>query len=227
MLLLAGPDRVANAMARSGVGDGTTVVVYDDTQNLFASRVWWSLRAYGFDSARLLDGGYPAWAAESRTVSNARPRAPATTFTPRAQLATRLTTADIRRLLGSPDVADPRRPRSGRVPRPRGQCQATRAHSRCRERAGRRDSQPGSQRLRDADELRSILHKANVTRGPTARLLRRLGRGRGQARVHPEPARPRRRGGLRRRLGGVGQPARSAGGALDARYARRGVSDSM
>ena len=62
-------------MARSGVGDGTTVVLYDDTQNLFASRVWWSLRAYGFDSARLLDGGYPAWATEARTVSNAQQRA--------------------------------------------------------------------------------------------------------------------------------------------------------
>ena len=37
-------------------------------------------------------------------MSNAQPSAPPTTFTPRAQLATRLTTADIRRLLGSPDV---------------------------------------------------------------------------------------------------------------------------
>ena len=166
VLLLAGPDRVANAMVRSGVGDGTTVVVYDDTQNLFASRVWWSLRAYGFDSTRLLDGGYPAWAAEARTVSNAQPSAPPTTFTPRAQLATRLTTADIRRLLGSPDVQilDARAPAEYR------------GHEGNAKRLGHipgavnvpvgATSQPGSQRLRDADELRSILHKANVTRGP-------------------------------------------------------------
>jgi thiosulfate/3-mercaptopyruvate sulfurtransferase len=166
VLLLAGPDRVANAMTRSGVGDGTTVVVYDDTQNLFASRVWWSLRAYGFDSARLLDGGYPAWATERRTVSNAQHSAPPTTFTPRAQLATRLTTADIRRLLGSPDVQilDARAPAEYR------------GHEGNAKRLGHipgavnvpvgATSQPGSQHLRDADELRSILHKANVTRGP-------------------------------------------------------------
>ncbi len=166
VLLLAGPDRVANAMARTGVGDGTTVVVYDDTQNLFASRVWWSLRAYGFESARLLDGGFPAWASEHRTVSNAQHSAPPTTFTPRAQLATRLTTADIRRLLGSPDVQilDARAPAEYR------------GHEGNAKRLGHipgavnvpvgATNQPGSQQLRDADELRSILHKANVTRGP-------------------------------------------------------------
>ena len=166
VLLLAGPDRVANAMTRAGVGDGTTVVVYDDTQNLFASRVWWSLRAYGFESSRLLDGGFPAWTRESRTLSNAQHSAPPTTFTPRAQLATRLTTADIRRLLGSPDVQilDARAPAEYR------------GHEGNAKRLGHipgavnvpvgATSQPGSQHLRDADELRSILHKANVTRGP-------------------------------------------------------------
>ena len=73
VLLLAGPDRVAAAMGRAGVGDGTTVVIYDDTQNLFSSRTWWSLRAYGFESARLLDGGIPAWAAQGRPHTHPHP----------------------------------------------------------------------------------------------------------------------------------------------------------
>ena len=54
-----------------GVGDGTTVVVYDDSQSLFAARAWWSLRAYGLESVRILDGGFPAWVGEGRPVSNA------------------------------------------------------------------------------------------------------------------------------------------------------------
>ena len=58
--------------ARVGITDDTTVVVYDDTQSLFAARAWWSLRAYGLDSVRILDGGYPDWPAEGREVSNAR-----------------------------------------------------------------------------------------------------------------------------------------------------------
>jgi thiosulfate/3-mercaptopyruvate sulfurtransferase len=166
VLLLAGPDRVAAAMGRAGVGDGTTVVIYDDTQNLFSSRVWWSLRAYGFESVRLLDGGLPAWAGEHRTLSNAQQTPATATFTPRSQLAIRLTTADVRRLLGSPDVQilDARAPaeyrgfegnakRLGHIP---GAVNVPVGAT----------NRPGSQHLRDADELRSILHKANVARGP-------------------------------------------------------------
>src|SRR5262245_64467523 len=50
-LRIAGPDQVAAAMAPAGVGDGATVVVYDDSIALYASTVWWSLRVYGFESA--------------------------------------------------------------------------------------------------------------------------------------------------------------------------------
>ena len=46
-------------MARAGVGDATTLVLYDDTLGLYAARAWWSLRVYGFESARILDGGFP------------------------------------------------------------------------------------------------------------------------------------------------------------------------
>ena len=53
---------------RAGIGDGTTVVVYDDTQGLYAARVWWTLRAYGLEHVRILDGGFPAWEAEGRPV---------------------------------------------------------------------------------------------------------------------------------------------------------------
>jgi thiosulfate/3-mercaptopyruvate sulfurtransferase len=58
-ILLVSPDRMAALASRAGITDDTTVVVYDDTQGLFASRAWWSLRAYGLESVRVLDGGYP------------------------------------------------------------------------------------------------------------------------------------------------------------------------
>ncbi|HXG26355.1 MAG TPA: rhodanese-like domain-containing protein, partial [Candidatus Binatia bacterium] len=104
LYLLAGPDRVAGALERAGVGDGTTVVLYDDTASLYAARTWWSLRVYGFESARILDGGIVAWLAEGRPLSSAAPAPPRATFTPRAQLRIRLTTSDVRALLGSTDV---------------------------------------------------------------------------------------------------------------------------
>ncbi|MEX2183089.1 MAG: sulfurtransferase [Chloroflexota bacterium] len=166
---LVGPDRMAALAASHGIGDGSTVIVYDDTQSLYAARVWWSLRAYGLESVRILDGGFPAWVAEGRPVSNAvvdpgLGQLPVT-FTPRGPDRLRLTTADVRGLIGAPDVTllDARAPaeykghegntrRLGHIPGainiPVGTMHVA-----------------GSQHLRDGDELRRRLHAANVSRG--------------------------------------------------------------
>ena len=164
-LLLAGPEQVAATLGHAGIGDGTTLVLYDDTLSLYAARVWWSLRAYGFESARILDGGFPEWAADGRPISNAEVHPPAAQFTPRAQMRLRLTTTDIRSLLGSPDVMllDARAPaeyrglegnsrRLGHIP---GAVNVPVALT----------TRPGEQRFRDADELRDVLHRSNVSRG--------------------------------------------------------------
>jgi thiosulfate/3-mercaptopyruvate sulfurtransferase len=162
---LAAPDRMAAAMSRAGVGDGSTVVVYDDAVSLHAARVWWSLRAYGFASARILDGGFPAWVAERRPVAVSGLPRPAATFTPRLDPRTRLETDDVRALLGSPDVRilDGRAAaeyrgfegnawRLGHIPGavnvPVGAMH-----------------EPGSQRLRPADQLRDLLLPADLGRG--------------------------------------------------------------
>ena len=62
------PGRVASIADRAGIGDESTVVVYDDTQGLYAARVWWTFLAYGAEHVRILDGGYPAWEAEDRPI---------------------------------------------------------------------------------------------------------------------------------------------------------------
>jgi thiosulfate/3-mercaptopyruvate sulfurtransferase len=49
------------AMRRVGVSGGRPVVVYDETDSLAASRAWWTLRYYGHEQVRVLDGGYRAW----------------------------------------------------------------------------------------------------------------------------------------------------------------------
>ncbi|MFH1475031.1 MAG: sulfurtransferase [Chloroflexota bacterium] len=103
-LLLAPPDQVAAALAAAGISNGTTVVVYDDTASLYAARTWWSLRACGLDSVRILDGGFGAWLASGRPVSHAVPEPRRGTFTPRTQLRLRLTGSDARALVGSPDA---------------------------------------------------------------------------------------------------------------------------
>jgi thiosulfate/3-mercaptopyruvate sulfurtransferase len=165
LFILAGPDRIAASLIRAGVTDGTTLVLYDDTASLFAARTWWSLRVYGLESCRILDGGYVAWTAEGRSVSLADKPPPPGAFTPRANMRMRLTTADVRGLIGSPEVMllDARSPaeylglegntrRLGHIP---GAVNVPVAAM----------TRPGTQHFRDGNELRAMLLKANVTRG--------------------------------------------------------------
>lgn len=51
----------AKAMARFGVGAQSRVVLYSTAQQGWAARVWLMLRAFGFDNAAILDGGFAAW----------------------------------------------------------------------------------------------------------------------------------------------------------------------
>lgn len=103
-LQLAGPDRVASAAGRAGIGDGTVAVLYDDSAALYASRVWWCLRAYGFAASRILDGGLGRWQAAGHGVEPGQPADAAATFTARADLRTRVTAAEVRATLGDRDV---------------------------------------------------------------------------------------------------------------------------
>ena len=164
-LLLAGPEQVARTLSVAGVGDGTTVVVYDDSVSLFAARAWWSLRVYGLESVRILDGGYPAWIEEGRPTSSATAPPPPAHFTPRAQSRMRLTTSDVRALLSSPDVTllDARAPAEYR------------GHEGNTKRLGHIPgavnvpvgamTRAGSQHFKVGDELREILFRSNVARG--------------------------------------------------------------
>ena len=100
-LLLPGPAHVAEVLARAGIGNGMAAILYDDTAYTYAAWAWWTLRVYGFDSARILLGGMDAWREISaRTASTVELRPP-TAFTPRLQVRLRLTTSDVRGLIGS------------------------------------------------------------------------------------------------------------------------------
>lgn len=63
------PDALAEAFAARGIGNGTRVVLYDRSFNMWATRVWWLLRSIGFDDAVVLDGGWKAWTTDGRAAS--------------------------------------------------------------------------------------------------------------------------------------------------------------
>jgi thiosulfate/3-mercaptopyruvate sulfurtransferase len=67
--MMPSAEQFAAAMGRYGVGDGVCVVLYDRAVNMWAARVWWMLRAFGFENAAVLNGGWKKWTGEGRPVS--------------------------------------------------------------------------------------------------------------------------------------------------------------
>src|SRR5215813_2221086 len=62
-------EQMSAALSRLGVGEGARVVLYDRAVNMWAARVWWMLRAFGFDDAAVLNGGWKKWTREGRPVA--------------------------------------------------------------------------------------------------------------------------------------------------------------
>src|SRR6478735_2879906 len=78
----AAEDLAARFAAR-GIGAGTRVVLDARSSMQWATRVWWMLRAVGFDDAAILDGGFDKWAAEGRPTETTETRYPAASLVAR------------------------------------------------------------------------------------------------------------------------------------------------
>jgi thiosulfate/3-mercaptopyruvate sulfurtransferase len=65
------PEHFARAMGALGVGPATRVVAYAQESPMWASRLWWLLRYFGFDEVRVLDGGIESWRRAGYEVSDA------------------------------------------------------------------------------------------------------------------------------------------------------------
>jgi thiosulfate/3-mercaptopyruvate sulfurtransferase len=103
-LMLPEADRFAEAMSRYGVGAGTRVVLYDASVGLWAARVWWMLRAYGFTEASVVDGGWFKWKEEGRPVSTEVPEPEPARFVARPQPQVRASRGDVADSIGDPET---------------------------------------------------------------------------------------------------------------------------
>ena len=78
---LPAPADFEAAMRRAGVRADHPVVAYDDGDSTIAARAWWTLRYFGHDRVRVLDGGFRAWAAAGHPVAVDEPCVAAGDFT--------------------------------------------------------------------------------------------------------------------------------------------------
>lgn len=83
--MLLAPEAFAHEVGALGIGDGMTIVIYDEAGLFSAPRVWWEFAAMGATDIHILDGGGPKWRAEGRPVETGEISRPPAAFTPRFQ----------------------------------------------------------------------------------------------------------------------------------------------
>lgn len=80
-LTMPGAKQFSSAMGACGIGNDSLVVLYSHPGQ-WACRVWWMLRAFGFDAV-ILDGGWKKWVGERRAVSVETCKYPTAEFIPK------------------------------------------------------------------------------------------------------------------------------------------------
>ena len=71
--MLPAAEKFASRMQSLGLGDGSRIVVYDQSPYKSAARAWWMLRTFGAHDVAILDGGLAKWKAEARATESGRP----------------------------------------------------------------------------------------------------------------------------------------------------------
>ncbi len=67
-------------LRRLGIDNSTTVILYGDKNNWWASYAFWVFSLFGFDNLKLLDGGRAKWMEESRPLTTEVPSFSPTQF---------------------------------------------------------------------------------------------------------------------------------------------------
>lgn len=70
--MLPPAEKFASRMQALGIGDGSRIVLYDNTPHRTAARAWWMFRTFGANEVAILDGGLPKWKAEGRPLASGK-----------------------------------------------------------------------------------------------------------------------------------------------------------
>ena len=77
---LASKEEIEQLLGGSGIGNGTTVILYGDNNNWFAAWAFWQLKYYGHGDVRIMNGGRVKWEAEGRPLTTDTPSYPAAVY---------------------------------------------------------------------------------------------------------------------------------------------------
>ena len=70
--MLPAPEKFASRMQSLGLGDGSRIVLYDNSPLHTSARAWFMLRTFGAHDVAILDGGLAKWQAEGRETASGK-----------------------------------------------------------------------------------------------------------------------------------------------------------
>jgi thiosulfate/3-mercaptopyruvate sulfurtransferase len=76
-----GRDQFQSLLRRLGIDESKTVVFYGDKNNWWATYAFWVFKLFGFENARVLDGGRTKWEQDGRELVTDVPKFPPSNYT--------------------------------------------------------------------------------------------------------------------------------------------------
>jgi thiosulfate/3-mercaptopyruvate sulfurtransferase len=70
----------AKLLSSKGISRDTTVIIYGDNKNWWATYALWVFKLFGHQDVRILDGGREKWIAEDRVITTANPNIEASDY---------------------------------------------------------------------------------------------------------------------------------------------------
>ena len=109
---IAQKEQLEQLLSKSGIGPETTVVLYGDNNNWFAAYAYWTLKYYGLDNVKLINGGRVKLEAEGRqfTTDVPSPAAASFKFSGGTNEAIRAYRDDVAERIGKAGLVDVRSP---------------------------------------------------------------------------------------------------------------------
>ena len=78
--MLPSAEQFSKVMSQYGVDEGSHVVLYDRAGTVWAARVWWMLRVFGFEQVSILNGGWQQWKQRGYPLTQEITECPETVF---------------------------------------------------------------------------------------------------------------------------------------------------
>lgn len=72
-LFVMDPNEFSEMCSSMGIDNESLVIVYDNSQSLYATRLWWVFDYYGYSQVKVLNGGWKSWINEGEECSFERP----------------------------------------------------------------------------------------------------------------------------------------------------------